>query len=268
MKRMIGLMTALILILSLCACGSRTTAEKKEVTQEQIEKSIIGSWIVDERNGRPALTNEKGVFTFVSPTKAYVSASFMTRPELGAHWIDSLEADVEITGNKVILSWPVNENTVMMDELSISNNTDTENQGSLIVKLVEDNEEKTVTEESVRLVKLNDDYSKDILGTWEGHCTSESSVFDDGQEHRWEYKEDGKYVYYVKNGENWIPSDNEFNEYFVAGNLLCTRWIDNGQENREWWELAINGDTMNWNALREDEDGKTYTASFEMKRVN
>jgi hypothetical protein len=57
------------------------------------------------------------------------------------------------------------------------------------------------------------------------------------------------------------------NEYFVAGNLLCSRWMENGQENREWWEISIDGDKMNWTALREDEDGKTFTATFEMKRV-
>ena len=57
------------------------------------------------------------------------------------------------------------------------------------------------------------------------------------------------------------------NEYFVAGNLLCTRWMESGQENREWWGISIDGDKMNWNALREAEDGNTFTATFEMKRV-
>ena len=57
------------------------------------------------------------------------------------------------------------------------------------------------------------------------------------------------------------------NEYFVAGNLLCARWMENGQENREWWEITIDGDKMNWTALREGEDGKTFTATFEMDRV-
>ena len=67
--------------------------------------------------------------------------------------------------------------------------------------------------------------SDDIIGTWEGHCTSEGSAFDDGQEHRWEYKDDGTYVYYVKD-----------------------------EEYREWWEISIDGDT--------------FTATFEMKKVD
>ena len=100
----------------------------------------------------------------------------------------------------------------------------------------EDNPPKEVP---VRFVKVKDDYSEDILGTWEGRCTSEGSEFDDGKDHRWEYKDDGTYVYYVKDGDKWVPSDNVMNEYFVAGNLLCTRWNDGKEENREWWQKTI-----------------------------
>ena len=265
MKKLIGLIIALTLGISVCVCGSET--ETQEVTQEQIEENIIGSWIVADRKGRPALTNEKGVFTFISPTRAYVSASFNARPELDSHWIDLSEAEVDITGSKVTLTRPVNENTIMVDELSISNINDTEKQGSLIVKSIEDGEETIITEEPIRLVKVNDDYSEEILGTWEGHCTSEDSVFDDGQEHRWEFKDDGTYVYYVKDGDNWITTEDALGDYFVAGNLLCGRWLKGETENREWWEITIDGDTMNWTALREGEDGNTFTATFEMTKV-
>ena len=220
-----------------------TTAEitTAEVTQADIEKMIIGSWIVAERKGQPALTNEKSVFTFESPTKAYVSASFNARPELGIEWLNMLESEVEIKGNKVTIT--------------------RKGGGEATSK------ETVITEEQIRFVKVKDDYSKDILGTWEGHCTSEGSVYDDGQEHRWEYKEDGTYVYYHKDGDNWVPSDDKLNDYFVDGNLLCTRWGDGNTEDREWWEITIDGDTMNWTALRENEGGSTFTATFEMNKV-
>ena len=72
----------------------------------------------------------------------------------------------------------------------------------------------------------------------------------------------------MKDGDNWVPNvGNTLNEYFVDGNLLCTRWVDNGVENREWWEITIDGDKMNWTALRENEDKTTFTATFEMKKV-
>ena len=107
-----------------------------------------------------------------------------------------------------------------------------------------------------------------LLGTWEGRCTSAAGVAsDDGQDHRWEYRADGTYVYYVKDGENWTPGDDTSNEFFLAGDLLCTRWVENGVVSREWWEIAIDGDTMHWSAPRQADDGSTVTVTFEMTKV-
>lgn len=276
MKKLIGLIIIPALVLSLCACGNKPAAAQKTengtaaesaVTQAQIEEMIIGTWIVADRSGQPAFTNEKGVFTFVSPTKGYLSASYNADPEHGRPWADALEAEVAITDSKVIVTWPARDGVVIEDELSVSDITDTETSGTMTVKSVKEGKETIKTEETIRLVKLNDDHATDILGIWEGHCTSEGSAFDDGQDHRWEYKNDGSYVYYVKDGDNWVASANELNEYFIAGNLLCTRWVDSGTEYREWWEISINGDTMNWTALRKGEDGKGFTVTFEMNRV-
>jgi hypothetical protein len=121
----------------------------------------------------------------------------------------------------------------------------------------------------VRYVKVNVDYADAIVSIWQGHCTSQGSVFDDGLEHRWEYLADGSFRYYTEVDGQWQLSDDDYANYFVTGNLLCTRWRNAGgdAENREWWEVTINGDTMNWTALREDENGQRYTATFEMSRV-
>ena len=59
--------------------------------------------------------------------------------------------------------------------------------------------------------------------------------------------------------------------YFVDGTLLCTRWRntgDNEVEHREWWEIAsIENGVMNWTALRQRDDGSTYTTTFSMTKV-
>ena len=111
---------------------------------------------------------------------------------------------------------------------------------------------------------LGEDYSEEIIGIWEGHRTSP----DAGHDHRWEFKEDGTYIYYdVKDGENWVPSGDELNAYFVVGNLLVTYWVKDGMETAKWSEITIDGDTMNLMALSENEEGKTDTETFEMKRV-
>jgi glycosyltransferase involved in cell wall biosynthesis len=119
----------------------------------------------------------------------------------------------------------------------------------------------------IRFEKVTADYSAAIVGTWEGKVTSAQDTYGDGEEHRWEYKADGSFVYYVKDGDDWVPSANTLNEYFVDGNLLCMRWVDNGIEYREWWEIAIDGDTMNWTALRQNPDGTTFTSTFSMTKI-
>ena len=232
-----------------------------------IEQMIIGKWIIAEVDGHPALTNDKAVFTFTPSGNAYMSASFNSRSQLGSHWLNLLEAEVSIDGSKVTITRPFDERSTIVDELVITDITDTETSGNLVVKRIEDGSETEISEGTIRLERIDSNYEEDILGTWEGRCTSESSVFDDGQDHRWEFNPDGTFVYFNKDGDNWIPDDNALGEYFVDGNLLCSRWTADGQENREWWEITIDGDTMSWTALREGDDGKSFTATFEMKKV-
>ncbi len=175
--------------------------------------------------------------------------------------------DVVIDGNKVTLTSHSSENGATVFEFVITAISDTEFTANRKRIRMVDGAVKNTAEAVYRYVKVDEDYSDAIVGTWEGRCTSAGSVFDDGQDHRWEYRADGSFVYYVMDGDSWVPSDNTLNEYFVAGNLFCTRWVDNGVEYREWWEIAIDGDTMTWTALRADEDGSTFTATFEMTKV-
>ena len=232
-----------------------------------IPEKIIGKWIISDKDGLPMPTNRTNVFTFVSATKAYMSASLNARPEVNPEWMDNIEANVTINGNLMTLTLHADEHKTMVHEFIVTDINATEFTANHKVTVTVDGNVMFVDEDVIRLTKVTADYRTAIIGTWEGHCTSEGSVFDDGQEHRWQYNADGTYVYYIKDGDNWVPSANTLNEYFVDGTLLCSRWIDQGQENREWWEINIDGDKMNWTALRQKEDGTTFTATFEMKKV-
>ena len=234
-----------------------------------IAENIIGKWITADVDGQPALSNKKRVLTFVSGTKAYISSSLNANPDMASQWNDKVEADVTINGNEVILTSKRSENMTEVEKFIITDITDSEFIATHEVIITVDGDVLPSNSHVLRLEKVTVDYREAVLGTWEGRCTSEGSVFDDGQEHRWQYKADGTYVYYVKDGDNWVPYEgNTLNEYFVDGNLLCTRWIDLGQENREWWEINIDGNKMNWTALRQKEDGSTFTATFEMTLVS
>ena len=129
------------------------------------------------------------------------------------------------------------------------------------LSLTVDGAEPASVEGVCRYVKVDANYEKSILGTWEG-----SAVTGD-KDYRCEYKDDGTYVFYEKNGDEWVATDDTLNVYYVSGNLLCNRWVNNGKESRETWEIAIDGDTMSWTALRVGDDGKTFTDNRELKKV-
>ena len=133
--------------------------------------------------------------------------------------------------------------------------------GEMAINEVYDNE---------RYIRINNDFEKDIIGTWEGKVTSAEDDHTDGELHRWEYKADGTYVYYSKAGDEWVENNDVLAEYFVDGILLCTRWKQaaDSEELREWWEIeSIKDGVMKWTALRWREDGTAYTATFEMTKV-
>ena len=253
--------------------GSKFTAtfEMTRVESADNEGGLLGGmWMLADKDGVPALTNEKGVLRFVSPTEAYASASLNSHPELGAVWLDLKEIEPTIEGNKLtIVTRPTMQSTVQHEYTITAINAD---EFFADLSITANGTEILADNVPVRFTKVNADYSADIVGVWEGKMTSEQSKFGDVKEHRWEYRSDGTYVFSMKNADGeWVPVEDAFAEYFVAGNLLCTRWKNAGEgkeENREWWEITIDGDTMNWTALRRGDDGSTYTATFEMVRVS
>ena len=265
MKKMILVLAATLI----CgACVFTSCKKDKDNTDLNLKEKIIGKWIVADRNSKTELTNEKKVYTFISATQAYVSASLNARPEIGTQWVNYLETAVAIDGNKMKLTNHPNAQTTAVEEFTVTAISGSEFTANVKLTKTVDGNVVVTNESTIHLVKVTADYTSAILGTWQGHCTSEGSVFDDGEEHRWEYKADGTYTYYVMDGDNWVPSDNSMNQYFVDGKLLCTRWVDNGVENREWWEITIDGTRMHWTALRQNPDGTTFTATFEMEKVN
>ena len=263
MKKLIMVLAATLI------CGTSLFTSCKKDEDLKLEEKIIGKWMLADIDGQAAETNKKNVYTFVSATKAYRSASLNWRPGSTSKWIQTEEYDVAIDGNKVALTTHRDEHTTVVLVFTFTDITSNEFTAKLNATVTNNGSVTFTVNETDRYEKITVDYRQAILGTWQGHCTSEGSVFDDGQEHRWEYRADGTYTYYVMDGDNWVPYEgNTLNEYFVDGTLLCTRWIDNGQENREWWEISINGNRMNWTALRKNADGTTFTATFEMEKVS
>ena len=271
-KVLVVICAIIFTVTMLAGCGGNdnpaANTDASEVGQEDIDKLIIGSkWMPTEVDGQPMLTNQKLVYNFTSSTTALISGS--SNGNESVIWSPYTEAEVAISGNEITITSSPTEHMTIEQKDSITSINQNEYTAESTGRIISDGKvvHSSETTSSFRFIKVNEDYSEDIIGTWEGRCTSEGSVFDDGQDHRWEYREDGTYIYYMKDGDSWVPSDNTLNEYFVAGNLLCTRWMSSDEENREWWEITIDTDTMRWTALRTDENGETFIASFEMQKV-
>jgi len=251
-----------------------TEAQREQILQlyesrnvAGLSEKIIGKWITAEMGGQPMSTNRKEVLTFVSTTKAYLSASIEQTPTADSRWDAQMEADVVINGNIVTLTIQTEADATMVVAYTVSAINGSEFTANREITVTKGGNVVFHIEDVIRFEKVTADYTAAILGLWEGKVTSAQDTYGDGEEHRWEYKADGSFVYYVKDGDDWVPSANTLNEYFVDGNLLCMRWIDNDVEYREWWEIAIDGDTMNWTALRQNPDGTPFTATFSMTKV-
>jgi len=269
MKKMF-MMLAAIIICGASVFTSCTVSDNPAQPAEpdlNVAEKIIGKWMVAEIEGQPCPTNWKTVLTFVSPTQAYGSLS----DYYSLSWNERVEGDVEINGNNVsIVSQDGNTKNVFdCTVLSISN---TEMVISSDWNVYVDG--KSVQHEvygKERYERITYDYKDAIIGMWEGVSTgAEGSEFDDGENHRWEYMTDGTFNYFRKVNGQWQISDDDYADYFVDGTLLCTRWKNAGEgqeERREWWEIeSIEDGVMKWKALRQREDGSTYTATFEMKK--
>jgi ABC-type sugar transport system substrate-binding protein len=238
-----------------------------------LAEKLVGKWMLADINGKPAPTNNKFVVTFTSAGRGYKSASLSeyADTELKPLWSDRQEFDYAIADNVVTTTSKIDDHLTVVDELTVASISDAVTNGILKIKWIIDGTVVKSVEETVRTLKVTDDYSQTALGLWEGRVTSEQSEYDDGEEHRWELKADGTYTYYSRTGDGqWVDNVNSSAAYFIAGPLLCMRWKNFGDETeyREWWEIeSIQDGVMKWKALRLREDGSTYTATFQMTKV-
>ena len=280
---------------------AQMTAWANLLTPGWLGEKLIGKWMIADVEGKPAPTNRKTVLTFVSDTKAFMSRSF-DKPDNGEGmdpdkkpefepgqgpdpaagpgkpgWDDYEEFDVTINCNQVTLDKVEQSGRQLSNTYLISEISDSDFICDFTLPAPPDGPEgedgnKEVKIERQRFEKIEADYEQAAIGLWEGKVTSEEDEYTDGKLHRWKLKEDGTYLYFRQDETGaWVDDVNEFADYFIDGTLLCMRWKNVGEgqkENREWWEIvSIEDGVMKWKALRQREDGSTYIASFSMNYV-
>ena len=180
-----------------------------------------------------------------------------------------MKADVVISDNKVTLTSHPEEDATMVDEFNITAIDATGFTANHKITTTVDGDVVRYMEDFVLYEKVAD-YSEAVLGLWE--CTELTGIetFNDANA-RLEFFADGTYKYWRKNtaGEWETVTTREFQDYFVDGTLLATRWKNEGEtELREWWEIASIADgQMTWTALRANADGSTVQQGMKWVRV-
>lgn len=244
--------------------------DKKVPVIDNIVEKLSGKWITGSTEDE-MLTSDKIVFTFLSATEATVSYSEedFEETESGTKrkWSNHRKYSVAIYGNKVVLTGHPNETITLVDELVIKSITDKEMICLCKHTTYRYDEIVSYVETDYKMTKLNVDYSNDIYGKWEGTVNNSGTL----QTWRWEFKEDGTYVFSMKSGDNpWQTYEDELAEYFVDGTLLCMRWKGVGaeKEERDWREIvSINGNKMLWYLYVQDDSGNPYSKNVELTRV-
>ena len=268
--RMFLWMMAAILICGASVFTSCSNDDNPVDPADNLAEKLIGKWMVSEVEGQPVTTNGKAVYTLVSPTKAYISASIYAHPTVGSYWGEKFEADVVFDGNKMTVTTKVDEHTTVVDVFIIIKASNSKFTADVESSVFVDGTEEIKVDRSTSFTKVNRDYQEQILGLWECKGLKGGETYNDANG-RLEFFEDGTYNYYRLNddGEWEAVTTREFQEYFVDGVLVCTRWKDvDGDEQREWWEIkSLKGDKMQWTGLRENEDGTTFQQIMDWEEV-
>ena len=157
-------MLAAILICGASVFTSCTNDDNPVVERDlNVAEKIIGKWIVTDKNGHPAATNEKVVYNFTSATKAYLSASLNGHPDAATPWYDLIEADVVIEGNKVTLTMHPDEHIMSVHEYVITAINESEFTANLEVTVMKDGNMVLNQKVLFTLTKVKADYSAAIL---------------------------------------------------------------------------------------------------------
>lgn len=265
MKKILQWVLAATLICGACLF---TSCSKDNVTD--LKEKIVGKWMSRDIDGQAVLTDNKSIYTFVSPTEGHMIVSALSRQSEETAWNEQVELDVVIRGKKMTLTYYLGENTKVVEVFKFTDIDDEMFTADHKITVTENGEETLSNEGEIHFVKVTEDFSQDIVGTWE--ClgiTGDQTHNDDNA--RLEFHSDGSYKYYRKNNANeWeLVTNREISEYFVEGNFLATRWKESGEpEEYEYWEIeSIDGDNMKWSGLRQLPDGARFRQGVKWQKV-
>lgn len=225
MKRFLIIMAAVTMVFVSC---KKENKDNNPVNPPSIAEQIVGKWLYIESDGEMVETEESSITNFVmegTTLKAFTSIS-QKQYDL---WAYNYPTEVEIDGDKLTLKMQKDDITTVEEFTNITVSGDDLYYNSMYIVLRNDEVIEDLGPFQLHCVKVHDDYSQIILGRWEGTITSDEPGFEP-QPFCEKYLADGTNIEYALIDGQWVEVETDFAEYFVDGNLLCTRWQYPGQE--------------------------------------
>lgn len=252
----------------ICGASLFTSCSNDNVTD--LKEKIIGKWMSIEIDGKSVLTDNKSIYTIVSTSEGRLLVSALSNQSEETEWDEQVEMMVSIKGKKMTLTYYLGESTKVVEVFKFTVIDDNMFTANHKITVTENGEETLSNEGEIHFVKVTDDFSQDLLGTWE--ClgiTGDQTHNDDNA--RLEFLSDGSYKYYRQNdADEWeLVTNREISEYFVEGNYLATRWQEPGEPMEyEYWEIdKIDGNYMKWSGLRQLENGARFRQGVTWEKV-
>lgn len=225
-----------------------------------LSQKIIGKWKRVTKDGVATLTENREILTFLNDKSATFSMAAYKTNEKRWIWEKQTTMEYTIENNRLCIK----KDAYIYSTIDrVSENLMEWTVDSVVVNGVDVKDDIKAT-----FAKVTVDYTQDILGLWEGVEMTGDETYD--VEERIEYRADGSYVYYKKDGDSWTPSSDVNNEYNMDGDWLVLRWRNATEEDfhYEWWDVEyVQANEMKWTSLREKEDGTRFTSTFTWKRV-
>lgn len=232
---------------------------------EPYNERIEGSWINTFIDGQFVPTNQVFTMRFTKEGAQYYSAGYQLDGN-NRTWLDGTLFSYKVVNNDLFIegSNVYGDFYEMVFTLAHSNDEKLEyTVSSFKVNGTEYPDNKTYT-----CKKISSDLHDSFVGTWYGRSTTPGTL--DTAYHYWDYFADGSYDYYYRDSlGNWVNKPDNEGKYYLYGDFLATNYTNDlitGETGLayECWNIEINGNTMNWRAIRDN----WFEPSYSMVKVS
>lgn len=236
---------------------------KKEETPNYAQL-LQGTWVNTMVNGQPILTDASFSMEFKADNTELYAIGFQL-DENNKSWKENNNYTYSLSDNLI----HIDGTDVLGNTFQMVFNIQSINEQLLTfsVSTFKVNGESIPDTKIYTCQKVVDDFSSVFTGVWYGRCTTEGAA--DSLYHYWEYFADGTYNYYCQDENSaWIKKLDNEGQYFLYGHLMVSNYshdlLSGGTGLAfECWNFTLEGNTMEWKGLREN----NITITYKMEKV-